>query len=96
MLCTIQTYKDKGSIREIGKALGLPESEINTFYFRLNELHHTKPQAELSSKKLEEKNKNLSDVSEWLLAANRIMGFPKHLSVHAGGVIFETGITKKP
>ena len=88
MLCTIQTYKDKGSIREIGKALGLPESEINTFYYRLNELHHTKPQAELSSKKLEEKNKNLSDVSEWLLAANRIMGFPKHLSVHAGGVIF--------
>ena len=88
MLCTIQTYKDRGSIREIGKALGLPESEINTFYFRLNELHHTKPHSELSSKKLDAKNKNLSDVSEWLLAANRIMGFPKHLSVHAGGVIF--------
>jgi DNA-directed DNA polymerase III PolC len=83
MLCTIQTYKDRGSIREIGKALGYGDAEIKTFYMRLNELRHT------GGEQLGKASgqSNTTDVAGWLVAATQIIGFPRHLSVHAGGII---------
>ena len=83
MLCTIQTYKDRGSVREIGKALGYGDGEVKTFYMRLNELRHTGGENLNASSG----PANTTDMAEWLIAANQIVGFPRHLSVHAGGII---------
>lgn len=87
MLCTIQTYRDKATVREVGKALGYGESEINGTISRLGELYHTaqhkRPTRVSHSNGLDQ----VADIQEWMYYAARVTGFPHHLSVHAGGLI---------
>jgi len=87
MLCTIQTYKDRGSVREIGKALGFGDAEIENFNYRLNELYYSKEKKEIDPVLQVKKKNEMKDVTDWIQSANKILGFPRHLSVHAGGVI---------
>ncbi|MDP4231434.1 MAG: DNA polymerase III subunit alpha, partial [Bacteroidota bacterium] len=85
MLCTIQTYKSRGAVREIGKALGYPESEINSVYSRLSAMRYSDDSDSIDPTVLHKTE--LKDVTTWLTFAHLVSGFPNHLSVHAGGVI---------
>jgi error-prone DNA polymerase len=89
MLCTVQSYRNKGTVREVGKALGFTDAEINERISGDGLIRNTagKGQAENKQVKQIEADTRLPDVSEWMDLAKKIYGFPRNLSVHAGGIV---------
>jgi DNA polymerase-3 subunit alpha len=80
MLSTINCYRDRGGVREIGKALGYTEAEINQTMGEVRAYGRTGELDRLESV-------THTDVQQWLQWASRIEGYPRHLSVHAGGIV---------
>jgi error-prone DNA polymerase len=89
-------YRTRSAIRDVGKALGLPEALVDIFakdhqWFddklaaeRLHELAH-KAGCELQE----------YQASLWLDLTDELMGFPRHLSQHVGGfVLTQTKLTR--
>jgi error-prone DNA polymerase len=87
---TIATYQIKGAVRDLGKALGLPEAEID----------HLARQADWgSAKKLGKKMeampsfKDKVDTPVWrdlVRLAAELDGFPKYAGQHPGGMILSS------
>ncbi len=75
LLGTINTFRDRSVIRELGKVYGLPKSEID----QLVENRKTEKSRDSITQKIFE-------------FGNRLMDFPHHRSIHAGGVL----ISEKP
>ncbi|MCA9601517.1 MAG: error-prone DNA polymerase, partial [Myxococcales bacterium] len=83
MVANVIRYRPKSAVRDVGKALGLPEVTLT----RVSRL--------LSSwGKLDESAVRMSGIAcdpktlEHLLAlSNEIQGFPRHLSIHPGGFL---------
>jgi len=85
-LCsTVVRYRTKGALRDVGKALGLPEDLVRTLSGQVwgwseegVEDHH-----------VEELNLNLADrrLRLTLNLARQLMGAPRHLSQHPGGFV---------
>ena len=88
MICTFNTFQGRSAIRDIAKTYGLPDDEIAkvTKYLphhainKLEEIVNSLPE-------LREFRHNLSVYEEILRLARRIADFPRHLSIHPGGVI---------
>ncbi len=75
LLGTINTFRDRSVIRELGKVYGLPKSEIDQL---------------VENRKTENcRNGITQKIFEF---GNRLMDFPHHRSIHAGGVL----ISEKP
>jgi error-prone DNA polymerase len=87
---TIATYQIKGAVRDLGKALGLPEAEIDQL----------SKQADWgSAKKLEKKMQRMPnfkdkvDAPVWrdlIKLAAELDGFPKYMGQHPGGMILSS------
>lgn len=89
---TIATYQIKGSVRDLGKALGLPLEEVD----RLSKFVDWG-----SAKKLEsqmEKHpgfRSLINLPVWqdlISLAAELDGFPKYMGQHPGGMIISSGL----
>ena len=80
----VTRYRAKGAIRDVGKALGLPEDLIRTLsqQFRHWGMKVDSQRFEGLSLNLDERRIGL--VSE---LANLLIGFPRHLSQHPGGFV---------
>ncbi|TFG94644.1 MAG: DNA polymerase III subunit alpha, partial [Calditrichales bacterium] len=88
MICTYNTFQNRSAIRDIAKAYGLPEDEIAKITKYLP--HHGIDQLESvvnSLPELREIRYNLPVYEEIMRLARRITDFPRHLSIHSGGVI---------
>jgi len=90
---TINTYMARGAIRDIGKALHIPQDMIDE---ACNGIHY------LSSSKLMESVDTLPELksstiyrkpelAEFFKLCTAIDGFPKHMSVHLGGLLIGNG-----
>jgi len=86
---TIATYQVRGAVRDLGKVLGLPQSEVD----RLAK------QADWSAHKLEAKMQQIpgfrekKDAPGWrdlVGLAVELEGFPKYLGQHPGGMILSS------
>lgn len=89
MICTYVTFTSRLAVREIGKALGLPEDEITAVSSRIPyganaaDLLADKTQfPETRELPLEQEPYPLI-----LKLAKHIHGFPRHLSIHPGGIV---------
>jgi len=88
MICTFNTFQNRSAIRDVAKTHGLPEDEIGriTKYLPhsaisdVEEVVNTLPE-------MRELRHNLALYEEILRTAQRIADFPRHLSIHPGGVI---------
>lgn len=89
MICTYVTFTARLAVREIGKALGLPEDEITAVSSRI-------PYGASAKKLLEDKTQfpeardlplEQPPYPAILKMAAHIDGFPRHLSIHAGGIV---------
>ena len=92
MICTYVTFALRAAARETAKVMGLSEEEIGRVTSRLphwgaggfDDLRNTNPEC-----------KNLPlDIEPWKTVFDRakeIMGFPRHLSIHAGGIVIAPG-----
>jgi DNA-directed DNA polymerase III PolC len=88
MICTFNTFQSRSAIRDVAKTYGLPEDEINKITKYLP--HHAIDRLEEtlnSLPELREFRRNLPLYEEIMRIAQRIADFPRHLSIHPGGVI---------
>lgn len=77
MACTFVTFRSRSAIRDIGKALDLSPDIINTAIQMLNSQHPQKTP-----------NPDDQPTLDLLMElAAEIEGFPRHLSIHSGGMI---------
>ncbi|MCB0326818.1 MAG: error-prone DNA polymerase, partial [Bdellovibrionales bacterium] len=90
MVANVITYRKKGAIRAVGKALGIEEAIIrkasqlsSTKFFRGHGIKDTI----LSIKNEKEDFWNIAEHTWrlWIELSQRILGFPRHLGIHSGG-----------
>ncbi len=83
MVCNVIRYRTKSAVRDIGKALGMPETALD----RLSKMvrHYNGPGEEaLANSGLDPD----TDQHRWLLRlSNQILDLPRHLSIHPGGFL---------
>jgi len=85
-LCsTVIRYRTKGALRDVGKALGLPEDLIST----LSSQVWAWSEEGVEQRHIEELNLNLTDrrLRLALDLARQLQGAPRHLSQHPGGFV---------
>ncbi|MBN2425419.1 MAG: DNA polymerase III subunit alpha [Calditrichaceae bacterium] len=88
MICTYNTFQNRSSVRDVAKAHGLGEDEISkiTKYLphraidEIEEAVNTLPE-------LKDLRHNIGLYEEIIRTSRRIADFPRHLSIHPGGVI---------
>ncbi len=88
MICTFNTFQNRSAIRDVAKSYGLPEDEISKITKYLP--HRSVNQVEEAVKALPELHElrhNISVYEEIIRIAHRLADFPRHLSIHPGGVI---------
>jgi error-prone DNA polymerase len=85
-LCsTVNRYRPKGALRDVGKALGLPEDLIT----QLSSGIRSWSREAVGEKHLKESNLNLLDyrLGLTLELSTQLLGAPRHLGQHPGGFV---------
>jgi error-prone DNA polymerase len=94
MVANVITFRSKGSIRSVGKALGVPEALIGsaskvleTKFFRRSGaqgvLNHVRTPVSKSDEGADQEDDIPWQI--WAEMAERLRGFPRHLGIHSGG-----------
>src|SRR5437588_8528299 len=87
-VCMVDTYRARGAIREVGKALGFPDTEIDLVAksFPMMGASHIR---EGIDRLPELKGSNLGAGQLELLfrVAERLNGFPRHIALHPSGIV---------
>ena len=86
----ISTYKMKGCIRDLGKALGLPAEDVDKLAKRVDTRHAKSLGSEMT---ILPDFRNKVDTPVWktlIELASELQGFPKYLMQHAGGIIISS------
>jgi error-prone DNA polymerase len=84
----IDTYRARGAIREVGKALGLPEGEVDLAAKAFPHIgaHHVR-EAMHKLPELEGLNLNAGQLELLFGVVERLNGFPRHLALHPSGIV---------
>ena len=89
LAATVITYRLKSAIREVGKALGINETQLAFFIKKLNRRDRSTPwSAQLMRLGLDAQS---LIPQQLVILVNEILGFPRHLSQHVGGFIISEG-----
>ena len=86
----IATYKMKGCIRDLGKALGLPSEDVDKLSKRVDTRHAQSLKSEMS---LLPDFQDKVDAPVWrtlIELASELQGSPKYLAQHSGGMIISS------
>jgi len=88
MVATINTYNARSAIREVGKALGLPETLIDRISKSMPYIAAGRIRDAIASlPELRGSGFDAGALKELLDICEAIDGLPRHLSVHLGGVV---------
>ncbi len=88
MISTHQSFQAKSAFREVAKAHGLPPEEVNRLSRRLPYgAAASIPDAVLSFPELRDFPVGREDIARILETAAVLNSFPRHLSVHVGGLV---------
>jgi error-prone DNA polymerase len=89
MTGSLITYRGRSAIRDVGKALGLSEDVLDTMAGKLDWWH----KGVLSDAQLAEAGLSGADstIRHLLALASELLGFPRHLSQHVGGLVISRG-----
>ncbi len=89
MISTYVCFSGRSSVREVGKALGVSEAELNKFTASLPHFFSGSNIREAIEKIPECRSLPIDEppFNQILRYAERIDGFPRHLSIHAGGIV---------
>jgi len=89
MICTYNTFQSRAAIREVAKTFGLPEDEIGKFTKQFPYMTRV-ANMDKSVKNIPELKQQIRAnriYKEIIAISKRLAGFPRHLSIHAAGVI---------
>ncbi|NLF03245.1 MAG: error-prone DNA polymerase [Anaerolineales bacterium] len=79
MVCNYVTYRARSAIRDVGKALALPQELIDR-------LAKSQGHWGLPAEELESFNISPQTWEQYLALCEAIQGYPRHLSIHVGGL----------
>jgi error-prone DNA polymerase len=84
----VETYRARAAVREAGKALGLPEIEVDTVAKAFPHIgaHHLRTAIE-ELPELAGSNMNAGQLETLFRVAERLNGFPRHLALHPSGIV---------
>jgi len=89
LAATVISFRLKSAIREVGKALGLNETQLDFFIKNLNRRDKSTPwQQQLTQLGLAIDS---AKARQFIRLVNEILGCPRHLSQHVGGFIISQG-----
>ncbi|MDN3679735.1 error-prone DNA polymerase [Vibrio tapetis subsp. quintayensis] len=89
LAATVISYRFKSAIRDVGKALGIAETQLNFFIKNINRREGRDSwQAQIVELGLDP---NASKGKQFIALVDEIMGFPRHLSQHVGGFVISSG-----
>lgn len=89
LAATVITYRFKSAVRDVGKALGIAEAQLDFFIKNVNRRDRSVGwQAQIVELGL--KPDSLKG-QQFIQLVNEIMGFPRHLSQHVGGFVISSG-----
>lgn len=85
LVSNVITYRHRGSVREVGKALGYSLETINS----VTSLIHRWNECKVPREDLLNLGLNPDDITfkNWVRLSAELAGFPRHLSQHCGGFI---------
>jgi DNA-directed DNA polymerase III PolC len=88
MISNHNTFKARSAVREIAKVFGIPDDEIGVITKKMTGYWQPESIWELTQTHPVYKNANFPEPWPKIIQmAEKIRGFPRHLSVHCGGVI---------
>ncbi|MDP8956308.1 MAG: DNA polymerase III subunit alpha [Actinomycetota bacterium] len=84
----IDTYRARGAIREVGKALGFPQGEVDIAAKAFPHIgaHHVHD-AMRTLPELAGSNLNAGQLDLLFRVVERLNGFPRHLALHPSGIV---------
>src|SRR5947208_6762109 len=84
----VDTYRARGAIREVGKALGLPEGEVDLVAKAFPHIgaHHVR-EAMQHLPELKGTNLDAGQLELLFGVVERLNGFPRHLALHPSGIV---------
>jgi error-prone DNA polymerase len=85
LVATVICYRTRSAIRDVGKALGFDEAQVDA----LAKSHFWWDRLEALPERLAEVGLDASDrrVAQWIELVGQLRGFPRHLSQHVGGFV---------
>ncbi len=89
LAATVITYRGKSAVRDVGRVLGLPAEQVDHLAKGL----HYWDGKRLTKEQLEAAGLDPSDprIQRVMQLAGEILGFPRHLSQHVGGMVITEG-----
>jgi error-prone DNA polymerase len=91
MCCMVDTFRARGAIREVGKALGLPPEEIDLVAKAFPRVRAKDiPQAIDRLPELAGSNLDAGQLAQLFELCLAIDGFPRHLALHPSGVVLSS------
>ncbi|MEZ8643966.1 error-prone DNA polymerase [Vibrio cyclitrophicus] len=89
LAATVISYRFKSAVRDVGKALGLQETQLDYFIKNTNRRDKSLGwQAKLTQLGLQPDSLK---GQQFIHLVNEIIGFPRHLSQHVGGFVISSG-----
>ncbi|MDG6099596.1 DNA polymerase III subunit alpha [Alteromonas sp. ZYF713] len=89
LAASVSTFRFKSAFREVGKALGLPESLLGYWLKQFNLRDRTLGwQSQLQELGIDQDGRT---VKQLISLTEDIIGFPRHLSQHVGGFVISAG-----
>ncbi|UPR51207.1 error-prone DNA polymerase [Vibrio cyclitrophicus] len=89
LAATVISYRFKSAVRDVGKALGLQETQLDYFIKNTNRRDKNLGwQAQLTQLGLQPDSLK---GQQFIHLVNEIIGFPRHLSQHVGGFVISSG-----
>lgn len=73
MIATVSTYRARGAAHDAGRLLGIPQADVQAYLDQGRPLGKARGNAEVES--------------EFLRISARLVGLPRHLGVHCGGLV---------
>jgi error-prone DNA polymerase len=84
----VDTYRARASVREVGKALGYPEDEIDRVAKAFPHIGaHRIREALVELPELRDSNLAVGQLETLFRVAERLNGFPRHLALHPSGIV---------
>jgi error-prone DNA polymerase len=95
----VDTYRARAAVREVGKALGLPEPEVDTVAKSFP--HIGAGDLRVAVERLPElvgSNLNAGQLEQLFRVAERLDGFPRHIALHPSGIVLSNDdlVTRVP
>lgn len=89
LAATVISYRFKSAVREVGKALGIEETQLDFFIKNVNRRDRDQGwQAQIIELGLQPESLK---GQQFIQLVNEIIGFPRHLSQHVGGFVISSG-----